>query len=148
MKRSCGECSACCTVVGVDDLPTPKGTWTRCDHERAGGGCSIYAERPRSCRRYQCAWLLGLGSDADRPDRIGIVADPWRPPDGGELGLHLREVWPGAATDVAIHRLLGPLHAVMEGLVAVVVQQGRHPRRVIGDVARLRRIAAAVQSSA
>lgn len=146
MSRTSGECSACCTVVGVDDLPTPKATWTRCDHEQAGGGCSIYAERPTPCRRYKCAWLIGLGTEAERPDRIGIIADPWRPPDGGELGLHLREVWPGAASPEAVHRLLSAVHERMEGLVAIIVPRGKMPRTLIGDVARLHRIAEVVRS--
>jgi hypothetical protein len=40
-----------------------------------GGGCGIYATRPRICRAYRCLWLQGQLEPEDRPDRLGAVLD-------------------------------------------------------------------------
>ena len=41
--RSCGDCQACCTVVGVQELSKPH--WTRCRHQ-CGVGCAITKSAP------------------------------------------------------------------------------------------------------
>jgi hypothetical protein len=101
--RSCGDCQACCTVVGVQELSKPH--WTRCRHQ-CGTGCAIYEERPRSCRGYSCLWAAGLldGDERRRPDRLGIIFDlrtaehtasnSVRP--GDRVVIQVWEVWPGA----------------------------------------------------
>ncbi|MCG8590455.1 MAG: hypothetical protein MJE66_14290 [Proteobacteria bacterium] len=81
--RSCGRCSLCCQVLRVDALAKPGGT--PCRHQRAEGGCGIYAERPGICRAYRCAWLQGSFEDDDRPDRLGAVLDFSPRVDGLEL---------------------------------------------------------------
>ena len=45
----------------------------------AENSCSIYEERPRSCRDYKCQWLSGnVPEERFRPDKTGIVQDIYR----------------------------------------------------------------------
>jgi hypothetical protein len=90
--RACGACSLCCTVLRVDELRKLGGT--PCVHEREGGGCGIYAERPAICRAYQCLWLRGGLGDDDRPDQLGAVLDVVA--QGASPWLEIREASPGA----------------------------------------------------
>jgi hypothetical protein len=66
--RACGSCSLCCKVVGVEELAKPIGEW--CAHCNRQNGCTIYQQRPASCRKFMCQWLLeeGLGPEW-KPDR-------------------------------------------------------------------------------
>jgi len=64
-----------------------------CPHDE--GSCAIYSCRPPSCHGYVCAWLLGWGDDADRPDKLGLIVDTGIATDGG--GFLARETRPGAA---------------------------------------------------
>jgi hypothetical protein len=55
-ERICGTCSLCCKLPYVAELNKPIDTWSR--HARPGnGGCSIYRDRPTSCRGFICGWL-------------------------------------------------------------------------------------------
>jgi hypothetical protein len=54
--RQCGECSLCCKAVAVRELDKPAGQW--CRHFGRGQGCTIYHDRPQSCRVFDCHWLL------------------------------------------------------------------------------------------
>jgi hypothetical protein len=66
--RSCGSCSLCCKLLVIEELAKPPDTW--CPHCKPGrGGCSIYADRPPSCRLFRCGWL----------DSKGRVGDEWYP---------------------------------------------------------------------
>jgi hypothetical protein len=91
--RSCDECQACCTVVGVTELE--KGTWTRCTHQ-CEQGCAVYERRPETCRGYSCLWQAGLleGDERRRPDKLGIVCDLRH--EGVRPVVQVWEVWPGA----------------------------------------------------
>lgn len=90
--RSCGACSLCCTVLRVDALHKLGGV--RCVHQRAEGGCGIYAARPSICRAYRCLWLRGSLREEDRPDRLGAVLDLVT--EGLQTLLVIREAEPGA----------------------------------------------------
>jgi hypothetical protein len=72
--RSCGDCTACCTVKSVRELGKP--SQTRCQHICAAG-CAIYEQRPASCGEYACLWRQGLieGDERRRPDRLGVLID-------------------------------------------------------------------------
>lgn len=97
--RTCGPCTACCTVMGVHELA--KARYEACENLCARG-CGIYADRPASCRTFECQWLRGLlevdGSiDPDlRPDACGVIFD-YQP--GTALGdvYTAWEVEPGAS---------------------------------------------------
>ena len=96
-KYTCGGCTVCCTVVGVNDLGKP--FYARCEHQ-IERGCGIYLDRPRGCRDFVCAWAAGLIGDAEswRPDRCDLLFNLRRFADG--LWLEIYEAKPGAATDV------------------------------------------------
>ena len=94
--RACGACTACCTSLGVPELPKAAGD--PCPHSGAHG-CSIYDSRPASCRAYRCLWLQGLFRAEHRPDLLGLIAhtsvkDGPLGPAGGVLVL--REIVAGA----------------------------------------------------
>jgi hypothetical protein len=72
--RRCGECTLCCRLLPVRELGKRAGV--RCSHQRRGKGCSIYAERPMSCRVWTCRWLSGDDTgDLSRPDRSHYCVD-------------------------------------------------------------------------
>jgi Fe-S-cluster containining protein len=91
-RRSCGECSLCCTVLRVDELRKLGGI--PCTELRDDGGCSIYDRRPGICRAYRCLWLKGGFEEEDRPDRLGAVVDILT--TGGSTRLGIQEARPGA----------------------------------------------------
>jgi hypothetical protein len=93
MPRSCGGCTACCSVFEVPSLVPPKPEWARCPHLGAHG-CACYDTRPEECKRFVCLWLGGSFSVAARPDRSGVL---WlvRPP--AAEGPYQGEALPAAA---------------------------------------------------
>jgi hypothetical protein len=67
--RSCGSCSLCCKLLPINDeeLKKPPSVW--CKNCAPGkGGCTIYENRPLSCRRFVCLWLITEG-----------LEDHWKP---------------------------------------------------------------------
>jgi hypothetical protein len=71
-ERTCGSCTLCCKLLRVTELNKAEGRW--CTHCVKGQGCGIYADRPPSCRNFECFWLMDAGFPDDmRPDRTGIV---------------------------------------------------------------------------
>jgi hypothetical protein len=143
--RACGGCSACCTALGVDDLDPPKPAWAPCSDclpssdDGTAGGCGRYATRPPSCQTYQCLWRDGSFADEHRPDRVGLILEPWHAPDG-DVGIVAREVIPGAFRSRAGEELLAPIAERLA--VLVVFPDGR--RTCIGPIPRLLAITAAV----
>jgi hypothetical protein len=74
--RSCGACSMCCHILGVEELPAlskPPDQW--CPHCKPGKGrCTIYEHRPRRCRNFYCQWLVDASlDDSWFPLNSGIV---------------------------------------------------------------------------
>lgn len=108
------QCTACCTVKAIDELGKPEGV--KCEHVKADadmnpparGGCTIYKDRPPSCRDYFCGWRYGiLGDDVDmRPDKLGLVFDIAGAPPPGVLMVSVREAVPGAI-DASMEELQG-----------------------------------------
>ena len=74
-KRVCGSCTACCKVpeLIMREYYKPPGVW--CKHCNPGRGCSIYADRYTECQAFMCQWLLGFGSEEERPDRCHYMLD-------------------------------------------------------------------------
>jgi hypothetical protein len=84
--RTCGGCTLCCRFFSVPELRKPEGEW--CVHCTATG-CGIHPTRPRSCRNFECFWLMDESFPEDlRPDRCGIVA-AFNGDDHGSVVLHL-----------------------------------------------------------
>jgi hypothetical protein len=74
VQRRCGGCTLCCKLLPQVELKKPGGQ--RCQHQRMGQGCMIYARRPPSCRLWSCRWLVEDDTaDLSRPDRSHYVID-------------------------------------------------------------------------
>lgn len=70
-QNRCEKCTACCTVIGVEELGKPH--HRPCPHITENG-CAIYDHRPQSCRGFGCLWLDTPGADESlRPDNLGAV---------------------------------------------------------------------------
>ena len=66
----CGECTACCYAFSVID--NSKEAREECEY--VNGGCAIYADRPKVCRDYECAWVTQPKVHIDlRPDKCGVI---------------------------------------------------------------------------
>ncbi|HEV3340925.1 MAG TPA: hypothetical protein VG125_11230 [Pirellulales bacterium] len=107
--RSCGDCTACCTVKGVSELGKP--SQTACRH-LCPTGCAIYSARPKGCRDYACLWRQGWieGDERRRPDKLGVLFDYdlfERIP--GSVRLVVWEVVPGAAQSQKVRFIVGKL---------------------------------------
>jgi hypothetical protein len=71
-SRTCGACSQCCKVMGIDELAKPAGVW--CSHRVVGVGCDIHGRHPASCRAFACQWLVEPAMPPRlRPDRTKVV---------------------------------------------------------------------------
>ena len=77
-SRACGTCTLCCKVFPVAELAKPAGRW--CQHVRQGQGCSIYVDRPQTCRDFYCQWRF---SDDLGPE--------WKP----EVARFVLSIYPG-----------------------------------------------------
>lgn len=99
--RICGGCTACCTVLDIEDADSPAGQ--RCQYEGANC-CTIYPTRPQQCRDWQCQWMAdndhspALLKDDERPDRIGLMFNIDIVPSYGPV-LVCHELWDGAADE-------------------------------------------------
>ncbi|NRA25317.1 MAG: hypothetical protein HRU08_12775 [Oleispira sp.] len=72
--RECGECTACCVVLLIEDESFKKPADKVCSNLRAAGGCKIYNKRPSVCQDWFCAWRFMAQLDEEwRPDRSGIL---------------------------------------------------------------------------
>jgi hypothetical protein len=86
--RTCGSCSLCCRLLDVPEAGKPDHEW--CPHCRpgkgVGGGCTIYQDRPATCRKYLCMWLMWPAFDARWfPKDCGIVVDFYIDKETGPL---------------------------------------------------------------
>lgn len=99
LGRSCGSCQLCCKLVPVPSIHKAAGQ--RCEHQKHGKGCKIYAQRPFACRTWACRWLADpKARDLPRPDHAHYVVDAMldyvtaKPHDGGEpTQLTVIQVW-------------------------------------------------------
>jgi hypothetical protein len=106
-KRKCGTCTACCTALGVVEFAKAPGT--RCG-QVCRAGCRIYALRPPTCQQFECLWLQGVGGQADRPDRTGVVLSATSSRDFGTV-VQVHEVTNGAWERSARSQRLGEILA-------------------------------------
>lgn len=72
-EKTCGDCTACCTVLPIKATGFTKLPNFTCKHLVAGG-CGIYETRPDACRTYYCVWRQSPRlDDTWRPDRSGVL---------------------------------------------------------------------------
>lgn len=100
--RTCGTCTMCCKLLGVSELSKPRNTW--CTNCEIGKGCSIYPDRPSSCAGFECAWLLGVLPEDERPDKTKVVA--FMLADSEDLQVHVDPHHPEAHHTGAIARVI------------------------------------------
>lgn len=108
-KLPCGDCTACCDAIGVEELGKPYSC--ECEHQ-SKSGCAIYGKHPASCKGFNCFWTTGVFSDLAelRPDQCGYI-------------LCLSACEGGAALDVYATRKDGLDRRVLEKLVAVILAE-------------------------
>ena len=115
--RECGPCTVCCTVMAVTELRKP--SRRACDHVTYEG-CRIHAERPESCRAFDCLWLRGaIADESMRPDLSGVMLDHFVLRGTSESHTVAFELWSGAFDAPEVRALLeelGVLHPVARSL--------------------------------
>lgn len=68
----CAGCTACCESLPINDIKLTKPEGVLCMH--CDKGCSIYDDRPESCRNFDC--LYNLAEDMHislRPDNLNVI---------------------------------------------------------------------------
>ena len=75
MNRTCDGCNMCCYIPGINEPTLQKKEWVMCHNCDVGVGCKIYEQRPKPCRTFNCAWLMGEFPDEWRPDKVGFYAE-------------------------------------------------------------------------
>lgn len=74
--RACDGCTLCCFTHGVRTLRnTLKDAFEWCKHCAIGQGCKTYDDRPSACRKWRCAWIEGMGTKENRPDKTQVVLE-------------------------------------------------------------------------
>lgn len=129
LSKSCGPCTACCTVIAVE--PLGKEPYTPCNH-LCTEGCSIYDRKPSVCSTWECAWKSGWidGDERRRPDQLGVIFEFHG--SSGHSFLWAYEVWPNAFDSPQARYLLQRLEK-KEILVRIDYQSRRlnAPQRVL-----------------
>lgn len=100
-NRKCGGCTECCHTFQIKAVQKPPDC--DCEHQVRGTGCRVYENRPEECSSYACLWLIGWGTEEDRPDRSGVLLslgpDSLNRPAGQDkkkLSIDVYEMKPGA----------------------------------------------------
>lgn len=74
--RKCGPCRECCIGLAIDDIDLKKEAGVECEHLSVQHGCSIYEERPKTCRGFSCGWLIvPFLPHSTRPDKCGFIVN-------------------------------------------------------------------------
>lgn len=100
----CGECGECCKAFAIPGLKKAAGV--TCRHFNSGAKCTVYADRPQTCRAYQCLWLkmsedkrFDNPSPALRPDRCGVIIDIREEREGSTITLTVDPKRPESIND-------------------------------------------------
>src|ERR1700748_2352421 len=73
-NRECGTCTACCTVLLIDEPDFQKLPGVTCPHCKVASGCQIHETRYAICRGFFCGWrYLQNLDDSWRPDLCGFM---------------------------------------------------------------------------
>lgn len=115
IKRQCGDCSLCCTVMAVnEDIAKPANV--KCTKLTAMGKCSIYPTKPTSCTTFKCLWLRGFLPDELKPSRSRVVADIGS--SGNIVVFHVSPFDRGAWNKPAVQRWIA---SVADKIMVVIV---------------------------
>jgi Fe-S-cluster containining protein len=114
-ESKCGTCTLCCTLCAVPELKKP--ARTDCIHilpNTPEAGCSIYENRPQSCRVYSCVYITTQETEDPlppycRPDKLHIVVSA--PESLPFWVVHLDPQYPNALENPAANALLRSISA-------------------------------------
>jgi hypothetical protein len=125
--KPCGECQACCTVMGVHEPMLEKPNYERCVHQ-CDTGCAIYGQHPAGCQSFHCWWKLDKipGDERRRPDKLGIIVE--YNPMGDAIVVW--EVWPGASREPQPRYVIEKLRKAYQGCQFLICDEelGRKSR--------------------
>ena len=78
-ERSCGDCDACCRWL-INEVNGYMTTPASPCHF-LGKGCTIYSDRPQTCRDYFCGYIQGITPEWMKPSLSGFIVTPekWGP---------------------------------------------------------------------
>jgi len=116
VRRECGECQLCCTLLPVVALKKAGGE--TCRYQEIHKGCTVYRrpEMPDECSLWSCRWLLNDdASELARPNESHYVIDVMpdfitiRDQAGKTRTLQVVQIWvdpkyPEAHRDRALRR--------------------------------------------
>lgn len=121
--RSCGSCTLCCKLLGIEPLQKPPGEW--CPNCVQGRGCAIYETRPDVCGAFYCTWRqwAALGSHWFPADSHLMMITT---PGGRRIVIKVDPDYPDAWKD-------GPCHDDIRGMARDMVPQGFQIAIQLGD---------------
>jgi len=127
--RTCGECTACCTILAVEEIG--KALNEPCRH-LCGTGCAVYEARPTACRTFNCLWLWSGKDEAERPDRSGVMLEAAQASarNTGLMPIAAYETRPGGFDGYWGQKILKRLSR--KSLIGLIPYQGAEPREFIG----------------
>jgi hypothetical protein len=155
----CGSCSMCCRLLSVqaDDGGVFKPFLKWCQHAvRPGGGCGIYADRPQSCRTFECLFAAsqrGRGPNGEawdvmppemRPDRCGVIFGPADPNDPEHVynvhcDPHRPLAWKRRDIKHWIERIVGRRSITDGRRIAVVLSVGTKHTTIRADLPNMQK---------
>lgn len=120
--RECGECTACCVDLLIDDENFKKPADQACVNLIEKGGCKIYQQRPSVCQDWYCAWrFMAQLDDTWRPDRSGILL---RSDENGIIFQPIRDPKVVLTTDRAIELIGGGVAQGIPMSMSIPTQKG------------------------
>jgi hypothetical protein len=141
--RECGECSACCVTLRIEEAALKKYADVPCPNLRREGGCGIYGSRPDVCRNWYCGWrVMEQLDDSWRPDRSNVIV---RLHSDQEGGLILQSI--GKASEVSTsERVLSLVGGCVEAGIPIYISVPTRPGRCHAIVCLNKNLANAVAS--
>lgn len=129
--RSCGGCTACCSVLANSELVPAKPTYTPCPHQ-CDKGCSIQESKPMGCVKFSCLWLHDSGKmfdESERPDLLGVVCVA----EATNLGPTIR-VWEFHKGALDSRKVTGLIQRWAKGIAVIGIPHNNGSRRLWGPV--------------
>src|SRR5262245_42407006 len=118
--NACGACRACCTTLRIVTDHWTKPSHKTCDR-CADVGCTIYWNRPKECREFECVWLASQKRNDRmppelRPDKCGVIFVGWESiaengPERDPLVFEVHPNYPGAENNPEVRRYVDDMQA-------------------------------------
>jgi hypothetical protein len=84
----CKGCTSCCELNTISEINKEK--YKMCKHCN-GSGCSIYDNRPISCKKYYCSYAQVDNANIElRPDNCKMIFE--RATDDGDIFLAVQDI--------------------------------------------------------